>query len=610
MPSYSKSVGVGELPEPGYLHFTNKSKDEVCRCLEHWRHSRWKAVEDPIIHRLASFHFEKTGSQTCSREEWRVVLREIQSTSTGDDSSRSYNTQLASPPAQSGMNHKGSMSKSKPLKSILKSSGAKDTRNDMVAHSAPLQSDRGARILHYTEELTAHVCRCKHPILQHGDLWPVSDSSAIHQAALKYFERFGGLTCSRLEYQHLLHAETTPLEQKTRPAIEYTVVPGPSVDRIEHARARSRPVASSLPIASRLPTRVALDKSASPQEANFGRHDRREQPLSSEGMSAMQARLADLMPSVAPSQNSFDIKTKEGDTAKAASAPSRRKRISTLFLPNAAEQKLPRPKEFWRHHVTVCTPQDPPRAGAACKMCRVPFLLSSDKLTVRLNTCRHHFHEECLIKHFRIEDQDVGTCPTCSKPLFERTGTDRLVFDKKAIFGDRNTGIGFEMNVEYPDSKHYVPVKTEEQIAAIQLRILKDHIAEALDKEWTARSLDGTIPDWDVVVATALHKFRKEDFLPSRHCRYMPDEDAFLIFVCWAELTRIVNKAKCAHARIPEFGKYAFPPLDTLHKRFLDSEKQYAADKRYWKMDSNEVLPCEYITRDMKELCMASFPAN
>jgi hypothetical protein len=184
------------------------------------------------------------------------------------------------------------------------------------------------------------------------------------------------------------------------------------------------------------------------------------------------------------------------------------------------------------------------------------------------------------------------------------------VFDKKAIFGDKNTEIGFEMNVEYPDDQHYVPVKTEEQLAAIQLRILKDNIADALDKEWAARSLDGSIPDWEVVVATALHKFKKTDCFPGRHCRYMPDEDAFLIFVCWAELTRVVNKAKCAHSRVPEFGKYAFPPLNGLHRRFLDSKKQFAAEKRYMNMNSNGILPCEYIARDVEELCMASFPAN
>jgi hypothetical protein len=310
------------------------------------------------------------------------------------------------------------------------------------------------------------------------------------------------------------------------------------------------------------------------------------------------------------SQNPFDVKIKQGQITMAYSKPSNRKRISSLFIPNVIEQQVPRPKEFWKYHITLCSHEDPPRTGAACKVCREHFHSSRGKRTLRLNRCHHHFHEECLIKHFRVEDQDVGTCPTCSKALFERLPTDRLVFDKKAIFGDKHSEITAKITVDYPDSNHYVSIKTEEQLGAVQLRILKDNIAAALDKEWTARSLDGKLPNWDEVVGTALHTFRKVDSMPLRGCRYLPDEDALLRFICWAELTRIVNKAKCAHSTIPEFSKHAFPSLESLHMKFWDSNKRYSKEKHGWTMDSNAILPCEFIARDVYELCMASFPAN
>jgi hypothetical protein len=231
--------------------------------------------------------------------------------------------------------------------------------------------------------------------------------------------------------------------------------------------------------------------------------------------------------------------------------------------------------------------------------------------TLRLNQCHHHFHEECLLKHIRVEDQDKGTCPTCYKPLFERMPNDRLVFDKKAIFGNLHTEVAQEMTLEYPDSNHYVPIKSQEQLATLQLRILKDNVADALDKEWTARSLDGQVPDWKDVVASALHTFKTVDCMPCPQAiRYLPNEDTFLEFVCWAELTRIVNKAKCAHQKYPELNKHAFPTLDGLHAKFWLSKHRYFKAKRCWERDADGVLPCEYIAQDVYQLCMESFPTE
>lgn len=283
-------------------------------------------------------------------------------------------------------------------------------------------------------------------------------------------------------------------------------------------------------------------------------------------------------------------------------------RVSKLFA-QESEESLPEEENFFSNHVTVCSAVDPPRAGAACKICRTLFHFNTRKRTLRMKTCGHHFHDECLRKWFRGEDRDFGTCPTCNKPLCERTFVNRVMADKGAVFGSQFTNLESVVNIDLPgSSSKYVTCRSEEQLAAVQLRFLKGNVDRTIDEAWIRYLPNRQQLDWYSIIRAAFDQF-KEDGMPVAHCRYIPDEPSFVKYILWMELVRLMNKAKATFTQDEE-SDALFPSLKDLHKKFLMAKDRYNKEKETWRKHGDSVLPCDLIAQDMYQACMASFPAR
>ena len=215
-------------------------------------------------------------------------------------------------------------------------------------------------------------------------------------------------------------------------------------------------------------------------------------------------------------------------------------------------------------------------------------------------------HEECLIADFRIRDESTGRCPACRLALCVRDLADCLETDRKAIFGAQHTRRHDEVCIEFQSRSQVARLQSEEEVAAAQLRLLKDYIDVHADEcwhRWQANPL--TEPDWFGEVIQPAVRLFKGWSLQSQQSRYFSDRDAFLKFFAWAELARLMNVTKTVVSKAQ--GSHApFPSLAELHRKLLWSRERYEKEKRTWKTTRSGVLGCEMVAQDAYDLAMST----
>ena len=258
------------------------------------------------------------------------------------------------------------------------------------------------------------------------------------------------------------------------------------------------------------------------------------------------------------------------------------RRLTKLVSQPLTPPNLPSQEDFFLTHVLPCSRSHPAPVGD-CTLCHSPYS-TPNKHTILL-PCTHHIHTECLLTRFRTQDLEYGNCPVCGMPLCERTLHDRIETDRLALFGTAFTPLisDREERIDFPSHSQTIPCRSEEEVAAAQLRLLKDYIdshADELYRLWSKKKAGAAAkePDWHGQVIVPVVSLFKGWNAPKRSCRYFVDRDAFYKVVAWAELVRLMGTVREGVGALD--GE--FPRLGELHRKFLLARERYEKEKATW----------------------------
>lgn len=266
--------------------------------------------------------------------------------------------------------------------------------------------------------------------------------------------------------------------------------------------------------------------------------------------------------------------------------------------------KLPCQEDFLLKWAEPCS-RTCPAPAEDCSLCHNSFQ-TPNKHTIRL-TCGHYIHQECLVANFRVLDFEFGNCPVCGMAVCERKLRDRIDTDREAIFGKSFTNLISEERIEFAQHSQSVVCWSEEEIAAAQLRLLKDYIdshADELYREWRETGYKGE-PDWHGAVVVPVVSLFKGWNVQKRKCKYFADRDAFYKLVVWAELVRLVNTIRDGVKQV--LGEDTpFPQLNELHRKFMRAKDRYETEKKTWQTNRLGVLECEKVAQDAFSLAVST----
>ncbi|KAF2255116.1 hypothetical protein BU26DRAFT_583759 [Trematosphaeria pertusa] len=305
----------------------------------------------------------------------------------------------------------------------------------------------------------------------------------------------------------------------------------------------------------------------------------------------------------------YSIRVEKKPASRIPVPAEKPKRMSALYDVSAPSRATPLPSQqaFLQNGVTVSSQLHCVPPAGTCKICKVPLHLQQNKENVQV-ACGHFIHKECLLEHFRCQDQELGSCPTCDSVLCERTLADRIDTDREALFGQQFTPLPQEAVVDSPELGEVVYCVTEEELAMTQLRILKAHLDSCMEDVWSWYQSGGGELDWYSMVRAALERFR-EDGLPVRQCRYLSNHDAFLKFVLWAELVRLMNNIRIAVRRL-DGPDSPFPSLRVLHKKFLMARDRFTQEGVKWPRGRQGVAYCERVAKDAYDIAMKTLQSG
>ncbi|KAF1949974.1 hypothetical protein CC80DRAFT_427894 [Byssothecium circinans] len=224
--------------------------------------------------------------------------------------------------------------------------------------------------------------------------------------------------------------------------------------------------------------------------------------------------------------------------------------------------------------------------------------------------CGHFVHQECIEDHFRCFDGEAGYCPECEVPLCHRPLKERIELDRVLIFGRKRLtdlpdrrAIDFEL----PQQDEIIVCSFEEQIAAVQLRTIKDLVDVCMHEAWTRFQTQAVEPYWYGIVSEVLEKFRAQG-LPMRIGMQFPNEDALLELLIWAELVRSMNSELVAIKK-SRGSKAFFLNLKALHEIFQLAKKRFDAVVETSPKDPDGRVPCQRVADDAYTIAMKTFAA-
>jgi hypothetical protein len=274
-------------------------------------------------------------------------------------------------------------------------------------------------------------------------------------------------------------------------------------------------------------------------------------------------------------------------------------RLSRLVSQPSSDVDLPCQEGIFLKSVQICSC---PPAGD-CSLCQ-NLLDMPKKRTIRL-TCGHYTHQKCLLTSWRVLDLEFGNCPVCGMALCERTLQDRIDTDREAIFGQSFTNLQVEERIEFLSQGQIVVCWSEEEVAAAQLRLLKDYVDYHADELYTQWRQTGLEPDWhDAVVAPVIRLFKGWN-VSRRKCKYFADSDCFYRLVVWAELVCLMNTIGDGMKRVQGEGT-PFPSLSALHRRFMAAKIHYESEEKTWPTDRYGALKCDLVAQDAFTLAIST----
>lgn len=275
-------------------------------------------------------------------------------------------------------------------------------------------------------------------------------------------------------------------------------------------------------------------------------------------------------------------------------------RLSSLFEQIHGIIQLLDQKTFMLRYATTFT-----RTNQAphCPVCDEPCQ-DHRRCTIMLPGCSHVLHEKCLLTEFRRQDQRVGKCPVCDLALCKRSLADRVDIDCEAIFGMQFIQLRNEVRIDFLQHSEIVTCRSEEELAAAQLRLLKDYIdvhAEELYHQWEDIRAE---PDWYAgVIQPATRLF--QGWNTTQESRYFTNGGAFLKLVAWAELVRLMNNTRAAVKKTQ--GEQApSPHLDELRHKFMLAKDRYDKEKEMVSKNGSGDFDCDKVVQDAIELALST----
>lgn len=275
-----------------------------------------------------------------------------------------------------------------------------------------------------------------------------------------------------------------------------------------------------------------------------------------------------------------------------------RARLTSMVKQSHSIDTLPDQEEFLLRHAIVSSRSNPAPRGN-CQVCKTSYQNSPHR-TFTLPRCGHLLHEKCLLTSFRDSDQGIGTCPLCSREVCTRTLADRIDTDRHAIFNSGFTQLREAVKIEFPQYGQTVTCNSEEEVAAAQLRLLKDYIdvhAEELYEQWE-RTHDE--PNWYAGVIQPVVKLFEGWNLP-RESKFFARRREFLELVACAELVRLVNTTRIVIKNM-NGQDTPYPRLATLHNVFNSAKSNFDKEKKKWQTDRVNVSECEKVAHVMVQI--------
>ncbi|RAQ99093.1 hypothetical protein DDE82_008617 [Stemphylium lycopersici] len=278
-------------------------------------------------------------------------------------------------------------------------------------------------------------------------------------------------------------------------------------------------------------------------------------------------------------------------------------RLSSLFeqVMNIAELSVPNQDEYL-HRVEFFSRGHSAFDGA-CQICKKSYRGENMRALV-LPGCSHSMHESCFLCRLQTVDHQFGKCPICQEILCRRSLADRIGTDREAIFGSRFTPLPNEICIEFPQRSEVVKCRSEEEVAVVQLRLLKDYVdvhAEEVFHQWEANRAE---PDWYAGVVRPVVRLY-QGWNTTSHSQYFADAEAFLKLVAWAELERLMNVSRVETRRAPNVDAM-FPQLAGLHQKFLWAIERYEKEKVTWETNVSGIVWCDKIASNTIRVAMSS----
>ncbi|CBX94691.1 hypothetical protein IAQ61_009373 [Plenodomus lingam] len=263
--------------------------------------------------------------------------------------------------------------------------------------------------------------------------------------------------------------------------------------------------------------------------------------------------------------------------------------------------RLPNQEELLLRHAVVSSGAGLPPAGD-CTVCGNMYENHQKRIIVPCK-CEHSIHEDCLVESFRSRDQRIGTCPVCSLGICERTLADRIHTDRLAIFGSQFTRLRNQVDITFPQHNEVVTCNSEEEVAAAQLRLIKDYVDVHSEEIFRIWELNRAEPDWFMGIVRPVVKLFQAWDVPNRQSRYFVDKESFLKLLAWAELVRLMSNGRRPSA-MTEGEDAIYPQLSELHRKFEMALTRYDQEKILWGEDEGRIPDCDRVAQDLVDLAM------
>lgn len=558
------------------FHYATAQKDVVCRCTAPNNHGQGPVRNPDIADLCAAFFYQSKEKMTCTKAQWRTVsngsVRDGASVRTDPRSSQEvpvYYSGAISTPRQSAATVRPSLHNDRCVSPVASSS---TQRRPTATPMTPFVDD--ARTIRSLRPST------RNPSPRISEATQATSWSRVQREA-------AGVT-SRVTSKspHL----ASPVETQPPPScwVEYIQradnLPAPSIyssqfwapSSIGRTILGSASRQSSAKFSTTEPPRVMTHNSATLRNLEGSR------PQSYESRTGTSCSIR---------IEQFNLHRSQSTQASTS--------LSSIFQQIHDAVILPDQEEFLLRHIIVCSRSYPAPSGE-CSVCAAPYSDRSLR-TIRLPSCGHYLHESCLLVSFRIADSTIGTCPICDLALCGRSLVDRVETDRDAIFGSQCTKLRSEVRVEFPQRGEIAHLQSEEELAAAQLRLLKDYIDVHAEDLWQRWDVRGAEPDWHVGIIRPVVELLKGWNLPAQHSKFFSDRNAFIQCVAWAELVRLMNVTRTAMRKV-EVETANFPPLAELHRKFLWAKDRFDQEKKSWRTNSRGGLDCEKVVQDAYDL--------